>query len=142
MHRPTRMFDVRNASFPRRHSKGMPMLQMHSRQRLFAFTAIGAVALASVLSHAAPGVAATPGIIYGKVVDNRNAGVANASITLTAPTGRYRTQTNGKGEFSIVGVSADTYTLIVRKNAKIEMNAPGIAVASDQITDLGAIPIQ
>jgi hypothetical protein len=136
------MFDVRNASFPRRHSKGMPMLQMHSRKRLFAFTAIGAVALCSVLSHAAPSVAAEPGVIYGKVVDGWNAGVANASITLTSPTGRYQTQTNGKGEFAIVGVSAETYTLVVRKNARVEMNAPGIAVAGDQVTDLGAIPIQ
>jgi hypothetical protein len=118
------------------------MLQPHSRQRLFAFTALGAVALCSVLSHAAPGAAAEPGVIYGKVVDGGNAGVANAGITLTAPTGRYRTQTNSKGEFAIVGVSADTYTLVVRKNAKVELNAPGIAVASDQITDLGAIPIQ
>jgi hypothetical protein len=117
------------------------MLHMPSRRRLFAFTAIGAAALCSVLSQAAPSVAATPGVIYGKVVDAWNAGVAGASITLTAPSGRYSTQTNGKGEFAIVGVSADTYTLIVRKNAVVEINAPGIGVAGNQITDLGTISV-
>lgn len=117
------------------------MLHMPSRQRLFAFTATGAVALCSVLSHATPSAAAEPGVIYGKVVDGWNAGVAGASVTLTAPTGRYSTHTNGKGEFAIVGVSADTYTLNVRKNADVEVNAPGIGVAGDQITDLGTISI-
>jgi len=118
------------------------MLQTLPRTRLFAFTAIGALALASALSHAAPSSAAEPGVISGRVVDGWNAGVAGASITLTAATGRYRTQTNSKGEFAIVGVSADTYTLTVRKNAVVEMNAPGIAVADDQVTDLGTIAVR
>jgi hypothetical protein len=123
-------------------SEGIPMLHIPARQRLFAFTAIGAAALCSVLSHAAPSAAAQPGVIYGKVVDSWNAGMAGVSITLTAPSGRYSTQTNGKGEFAIVGVSADTYTLIVRKNAIVEVNAPGIGVAGDQITDLGTISVR
>jgi hypothetical protein len=114
---------------------------MLPRKRLFAFTAIGALALCSVLSHAAPGSAAEPGVIYGKVVDGWNAGVAGASITLTAPTGRYRTQTNNQGEFAIVGVFADTYTLTVRKDARVAMIEPGIGVTDDQITDVGTIAV-
>lgn len=118
------------------------MLHMPSRKRVFSFATIGAVALCSVLSHTTPSVAAEPGVIYGKVVDAWNAGVAGASITLSAPAGRYRARTNSKGEFAIVGVTADTYTLTVRKDAIVKMNESGIGVAEDQITDLGTISLQ
>jgi hypothetical protein len=118
------------------------MLHMSPRKRLVSFTAVGALTLCSIFSHAAPSSAAEPGVIYGKVVDGWNAGVAGASITLSAPAGRYRTQTNNKGEFAIVGVSADTYTLTVRKDAIVKINESDIGVAEDQITDLGTISLQ
>jgi hypothetical protein len=108
----------------------------------YSFTAIGALALCSLFAHAAPGSAAEPGVIYGKVVDGQNAAISGARITLTAPSGRYRTQTNSRGEFAIVGVTAASYTLTVRKDATVAVTESGIGVADDQITDLGTISIQ
>jgi hypothetical protein len=112
------------------------------RKSLSTFAAIGALALCSTLSLAAPARAAEPGIIAGTVVDKWDARVPDADVTLIAPTGRYHTHTNSKGEFAIVGVFCDTYTLTVEKAGLIAISASGIEVADDQITDLGAIAIQ
>lgn len=48
---------------------------------------------------------------------------------------------HAKGKFAIVGVSADTYALTVRKDAVVKMNESDIGVSNDQITDLGTISL-
>jgi hypothetical protein len=112
-------------------------------RRVSAFAAIGVLTIGSMLLQAAPGSASETGIITGKVVDGASAGVADADVTLESPTGRYKTHTNGRGEFAIVGVLSDTYTLIVSVGGTVESIEPDIYVAGNsQFTEITATTAQ
>jgi hypothetical protein len=118
------------------------MLHTSVLRHVSAFAAIGVLTVGSLLLQAAPGSASETGIISGKVVDGANAGVADADVTLESPTGRYKTHTNTKGEFAIVGVLSDTYTLIVSVDGTVEASEPGIYVAGNQFTEITARAVQ
>lgn len=112
------------------------------QRRLIAFAAIGLLTTGSMLVQAAPSFAAETGDISGRVVDASNSGVADADVTLTAPTGSYKTHTNSKGEFVIVGVLSDTYTVVVSVNGSVQSTEPGVFVAGNQFTEIAATAAQ
>jgi hypothetical protein len=113
-----------------------------TRKRLFSLAFIAAITLSTTLANATPSSAAGgAGIVSGLVVDANNRPVSGADVVFVAPTGRYRTHTNHKGRFMIVGMFADTYTLIVRENGIVEINQPEIYVAVGEITNLGPIAL-
>jgi hypothetical protein len=114
------------------------MSHMPALRRVSALAAIGVLTIGSMLLQAAPSSASVTGIISGKVVDASNTGVADADVTLNSPTGRYKTHTNSKGEFAIVGVLSDTYTLVVSVDGTVQSSEPGIYVAGNQFTEIAA----
>jgi hypothetical protein len=113
-----------------------------TRRRLFSLALIGAITLPGVLANPAPSAATgTAAIVSGLVVDANNRPVSGADVAFVAPTGRYRTHTNRKGRFTIVGMFADTYRLIVRENGIVVLSEPAIYVAGAEITNLGPIAL-
>jgi hypothetical protein len=119
------------------------MLHTIAHRRVSALAAIAVLTIGSLFLQATPSSAAETGIVAGKVVDTANAGVADADITLNSPTGRYKTRTNSKGEFAIVGVLSDTYTLVVSVDGNVEATEPGIYVAGgSQFTEITATAVQ
>ncbi len=74
-------------------------------------------ACALLLTAAAAALAAeiTTGALIGTVTDSMGHPLSDAAIVAYAPSARYKSQTDSRGEFSILGVSPDTYSLVVQR---------------------------
>jgi hypothetical protein len=113
-----------------------------TRRGRFSLALMGTITLATSLANTIPSAAAgTSAVVSGLVVDANNRPVSDADVTFVAPTGRYRTHTNRKGRFTIVGVFADTYRLVVRENGIVVLTEPEIYLAGAEITNLGPIAL-
>lgn len=83
----------------------------------------------------APARPATTGQIVGTIVDSEShRPIAKAAVTATAATGNYRTVSDAKGVFTIVGVVPDTYTVTVTAAGYAVYSQPGVTVTTDEAT--------
>ena len=80
--------------------------------------------LAAVTAAAAAEL--TTGAILGSVTTEAGKPLANAGVVATSPSGRYVTTTDASGRFVILGVVADTYSIVVQ--AKGYQGAGEIAI--------------
>ena len=97
-------------------------------------TLCAAIAVALFIT-CAPTLAATTGEIVGTVTDAQShAPIADAAVTATAPTGSYRTKTDSKGIFTIVGAVPDTYTVTASAPGYLLVSVPGLTVTTDEAT--------
>ena len=75
-------------------------------------TALCFASAAIVVMHVpARGAEITTGILSGVVTDSGGAPLAGVTVTASAPSGRYATRTNARGEYSILGVVPDSYAI-------------------------------
>ncbi len=108
------------------------------------FLAVLFVLVSLVLSSAVPTFAAggVNGNVTGTVVDAASGvPVAGAAITLTSPTGTYKTTTDGKGFFNVLGANVDTYTISVELKGYEGLLRQGITVIGDQTNSVGTIKL-
>lgn len=85
--------------------------------------------------------AADTGTVTGRVFDNERKPVAGASITLSAPTGSYRTVTDRRGRFRFFGVYVATYTMRVREAGRADLVLLEINAVPDQMQDIGKLEL-
>lgn len=83
------------------------------------------------------------GNVSGTVIDAQTkAPVVGAAVTLAAPSGTYAAKTDGRGFFSILGVSVDTYRLSVERQGYETLMQSGVTVIGDQTLELGSVALQ
>ncbi|MBC5799002.1 MAG: TonB-dependent receptor [Candidatus Eremiobacteraeota bacterium] len=122
---------------------------MHSRSLLsgllrgrsfFAFALTLVFVAVSVLPSFAAG--GQKGNVNGQIVDaTTGAPVANARITIAAPSGRQEATTDSKGRFSFLGVVVDTYTLSVEAQGYTPFSQSGLTVIGDQNLEVGQLKV-
>lgn len=82
------------------------------------------------------------GNINGTVVDTATkTPIADAAVTAVSPSGVYKARTDARGQFSILGVSVDTYTLSVEAKGYEVISSAGVTVIGDQTLGLGSIAL-
>ena len=115
---------------------------MLHRKTFLSLATAGALSLAT-LSFAQPAFAAggQTGILRGTVVDAAGAPVAGADVTISGPNGRYNPHTDARGKFGMLGVLADNYTLVIRRDGAVKISQPNIGVVGDDTVDLGTIAL-
>jgi hypothetical protein len=87
----------------------------------------------AILGGAVPASAASTGLIVGSVVDAATkAPLAGATVVATSPSGTYKTTSDEKGGFSIVGVVLDTYTISVQSPGYDPFSIAGATVTADE----------
>ncbi len=109
-----------------------------------ALAALAVCALACVLcERGALAAGGQTGNVSGVVVDAAShAPLANASVSLAAPSGSYHARTNGHGFFTILGVAIDTYTVSVALGGYESAVQNGVTIVGDQTVELGTIALQ
>jgi len=103
------------------------------------------VIVSLMLSSFSPAYAAggVTGSLTGTVVDSATGKtLSGAKISIAAPTGTYQATTDAKGNFSILGVSADTYTLSISAPGHKPLVQSGVSVVGDQIVNLQQIKVE
>ncbi len=80
------------------------------------------------------------GNLRGHVVDTTtNAAVAGAVVEAVSPSGTYRTKTDAKGNFSILGMPVDTYPVSVQMPGFEPLADSGVTIIGDQDLGLGTL---
>ncbi|MFZ1124967.1 MAG: carboxypeptidase regulatory-like domain-containing protein [Candidatus Baltobacteraceae bacterium] len=91
---------------------------------------------------AAPSFAAggQVGNISGTVVESETrAPVPGANVTIVAPTATFKTKTDARGFFSILGLPVDTYTLSIEDQGFESLTQTGVTLTGDQTLSLGQV---
>jgi hypothetical protein len=82
------------------------------------------------------------GNVSGTIVDQATGSpVANAEIAIVAPSGTYKTTTDSRGFFNVLGLNVDTYTISVEAKGYEAVSRAGVTVIGDQNLSLGTIKI-
>jgi len=96
-----------------------------------AFVAV--LLLVSMLAQGTWALAGTTGGIYGTVVDvTTNRPVANATVTVSSPSGGSTATTNNAGNFNFLTLAPDTYTVSATKSGYNSASQSGVTVFADQ----------
>lgn len=111
-----------------------------ARPRVLALLAL----LAFVATLASPALAAggQTGNLNGTVIDAATkAPVAGAAVAAVSPSGVYKTRTDARGQFSILGLSIDTYSLSVEAPGYDIYSNAGVTIIGDQSLGLGTLAL-
>jgi hypothetical protein len=82
------------------------------------------------------------GNVAGTIVDVQSRQpIANATVSIVSPSGRYMAKTNARGFFSILGLSVDTYTLSIEAPGYEALVQSGVTIIGDQTIGLGTIAL-
>jgi hypothetical protein len=85
-------------------------------------------------------LAASTGSIVGTVTSSEGGkSIAGAVISAASPSGSFHGRSDAKGEFTILGVVLDTYTVSVQAQGYQAYTVQGVTVTSDEATRLTAI---
>ena len=96
-----------------------------------AFVAV--LLLVSMLAQGTWALAGTTGGISGTVVDaTTNRPVADATVTVSSPSGGATATTNGAGSFNFLTLGPDTYTVSATKTGYNSASQSGVTVFADQ----------
>jgi len=97
------------------------------KNRILAFFVASLVATAI-----APALAGVTGQISGTITDaETKAPIAGATVEAVAPSGHYSAVTDAKGTYGIVGISPDTYRIVITKSGYQMQSIDGITVLPD-----------
>ncbi|HEY8313596.1 MAG TPA: TonB-dependent receptor [Candidatus Baltobacteraceae bacterium] len=88
--------------------------------------------LVTLLVQGTWALAGTTGGVDGTIVDEHNAPVANASVTISSPSQNANAMTDGSGHFRFLSLAPDTYIVSVTKTGFAPASRAGISVFSDQ----------
>jgi hypothetical protein len=105
-----------------------------ARSALMLFIVVAVVTASGAPLRAAE---ATTGTIAGTVVDTGGAPLAGARVTATAPSGRYETRTDARGRFALLGVTPDSYQVVVEHVQYQSAQRHDNVVLPGQTTTLG-----
>jgi hypothetical protein len=81
-------------------------------------------------------LAGTTGGLGGTVLDEKNAPVVGATVSVASPTGLARTTTDANGKFSFLALSPDTYVVSVEKAGFESTSVAGVTVFADQVASI------
>jgi hypothetical protein len=82
------------------------------------------------------------GNLSGSVIDqSTKAPIANARVTVVAPSGTYHATTGSNGQFSILGMPVDTYLVTIEEPGYLPATFAGVTVVGDQTQGMGVIPL-
>lgn len=95
---------------------------------LLLFLILGSIAIARAAE-------ATTGALSGVVLAG-GAPVANARVNAASPSGSYVAASNARGEFTILGITPDSYTVSVQASGYEPLTQNGIAVLPNQTQQL------
>jgi len=95
--------------------------------------AVTAVVFSFVVCQATLTLAGTTGSINGKVTDQLNQPIANAHVSLVAPSIQVKTVTGPTGFYSATGLPPDTYTVTFDAEGYLTQSVPGITISQDQV---------
>ena len=117
------------------HSRSLLSGLLRGRSFLALALALIFVAVSAFPSFAAGG---QKGNVNGQIVDaTTGAPIANARISLAAPSGRQEATTDAQGRFSLLGIVVDTYTLSVEAQGYTPFSQSGLTVIGDQNLQVG-----
>jgi hypothetical protein len=106
-----------------------------------AFIAVTSMLIQSTVPAFAAG--GQTGNLRGVVVDAATRSpIGNASITAVSPSSRYSAQTNARGEFSILNLTVDTYTITISEAGYDSLNVNGVTIAGDNTVNLQTEALQ
>ena len=118
--------------------------QRNPWKRVIASFAALALVAGLISSLAAPASAAGGqyGSIQGYVIDGKTkAAIAGATVSAAAPTGQFKTVTDGRGYFNILGVNVDTYTISIEAKGYEPISVFGVTVFGDNPANLGQVAL-
>jgi hypothetical protein len=97
---------------------------------------VAALCLVAVVALLPPAsYAATGGIVRGTITDAQShAPIAGVAISAKSPSGNYNATSDAKGQFSIIGVLPDDYTLIFSKSGYENATATVVVLNGSQQT--------
>ncbi|MBV8423783.1 MAG: carboxypeptidase regulatory-like domain-containing protein [Candidatus Eremiobacteraeota bacterium] len=105
-----------------------------------ALLAVAILALSSPMAFAAGGVY---GSLSGTVLDSTSrAPISGATVTAKSPSNTYNSTTNGSGQFTMLGVASDTYTVTVTAAGHDLVSIPGVTVFGDQQNSIGSVALE
>jgi hypothetical protein len=82
------------------------------------------------------------GSLRGNVYDSvSKAPVAGAAVQAVSASGRYTTVTDAHGNYSIIGMVVDTYTLTITASGYLPLALAGQTLTGDQILNVGSYPM-
>ncbi len=89
--------------------------------------------LVSMLSQGTWALAGTTGGVTGYLTDSTTGkGLANAKVTILAPSEKAQATTDASGHFSFLALQPDTYTISATKEGYANVTQPGITIFADQ----------
>ena len=101
-------------------------------KRRFTRSLVAAVVLVAMLCQGTLVLAGTTGGVSGTVLDENNAPVTNALVSVASPSASNHTTTDGAGKFVFLALIPDTYTLSVEKRVYEPVAQTGLTVIADQ----------
>lgn len=111
------------------------------KQRTLAAVLMIAFALLSISPVLAAG--GQFGNLNGTILDAAShAPIAGASISAKSGSGSYTATTDARGFFSILGMSVDSYTVIVSAHGYQEQSITGVVVFGDESDTIGKVSLQ
>jgi hypothetical protein len=78
------------------------------------------------------------GNLQGTVADANGAPLSGVAISAASPTGSYTAKTDDKGNFQIIGMNVDTYTVSASYSGFDTLVLRGITIEGDQTVNLGS----
>ena len=109
------------------------------KRATFAVLALLLAAL-PLAAHAAGG---QTGNLSGSVVDAQTkAPIAGATVAAVSPSGAYRSRSDARGFFSLLGIVVDTYTLSIEAQGYESLLQSGVTIIGDQTLGLGTVALQ
>ena len=101
-------------------------------KRSFRHPLVAALVLVAMLCQGTWVLAGTTGGVSGTVLDENNAPVTNALVTVASPSAVSHTTTDTAGKFGFLALIPDTYTLSVEKQGYEPYSQSGITIVADQ----------
>ena len=107
--------------------------------------AAAVLAAVFILSTVAPSFAAggQSGSLQGTIVSGAtNQPLGDVQITAVSPTGRYTAKTDARGQFQIIGMNVDTYTVSFSLGGYQTGALSGVSIQGDQTQNIGTETLQ
>jgi hypothetical protein len=101
-------------------------------KRSFRHPLVAALVLVAMLCQGTWVLAGTTGGVSGTVLDENNAPVTNALVTVASPSAVSHTTTDNAGKFGFLALIPDTYTLSVEKQGYEPYSQSGVTIVADQ----------
>jgi hypothetical protein len=120
----------------------IPSRSLGSFARLVAavFAMLGIVMTSTVPSFAAGG---QTGSLQGVIIDSgTKSPIPNATVSAVAPAGRYSARSDAQGHFTIIGMTVDTYAVVISEAGYEPLTVNGVNIVGDNTVNLQTLGLQ